>query len=152
MAEVYGMFVRTYIRSLPRNCMNLVGATAARIALVLSYIPAKPQGWPDGCQIRVWTDGIAYPINRVSEEDIRKISFDFFHDHVDIPLVIFVSRFISHSALNIRWRSILKAGEEGYVNTHIIAPPGVFGYGDGSIRKFNPWLANYYVGRDMPGT
>lgn len=43
--------------------------------------------------------------------------------------------------------SILKAGEEGYVNTHIIAPPGVFGYGDGPVRKFNPWLVSSYVGR-----
>lgn len=51
----------------------------------------------------------------------------------------------SYSKLFICFHSILKAGEEGYVNTFIIALPGVFGRGDGPVRKAGLFMLGHYM-------
>lgn len=40
---------------------------------------------------------------------------------------------------------ILKAGEEGYVNTFIVAPPGVFGRGNGPVGKAGLFMLGNYI-------
>ena len=42
---------------------------------------------------------------------------------------------------------MLKAGEDGYVNTFIIAPAAVFGRGGGPVKKIGPYLVGQYVQR-----
>lgn len=41
--------------------------------------------------------------------------------------------------------STLKAGEEGYVKNFIIAPPGVFGRGDGPVGKAGLYMLGHYM-------
>ncbi|TDL19371.1 NAD-binding protein [Rickenella mellea] len=69
---------------------------------------------------KVWTD---------SAEDIKLLTPQMFHGQVDVPL--------------------LKAGEEGYVNTYIICPSNVHGGGKGPVQRTTltyRWLTGASLG------
>ncbi|KLO11812.1 NAD(P)-binding protein [Schizopora paradoxa] len=60
-----------------------------------------------------------------NEDDIKAITPQMMHGHVDVP--------------------ILKAGQEGYVNTYIVCPGGVNGAGWGPVSKVTIYV-KYVVG------
>ncbi|TDL16202.1 NAD-binding protein [Rickenella mellea] len=65
---------------------------------------------------KIWNDS--------SIEDIKSITTSMWHGPVDVP--------------------ILKAGEEGYVNTYIICPPGIYGRGSGPVSR-NTLIYRFWV-------
>ncbi|KAH8109674.1 NAD-binding protein [Phellopilus nigrolimitatus] len=65
--------------------------------------------------LKIWTD---------SEEDIRSLKTTMYHGQVDIPL--------------------MKASEEGYVNSFIVCPVIVYGRGSGPVKQ-DPLLFRYIL-------